>query len=246
MHPDPLEFLYRYHSNEDREIVALLASCLAYGKVSQILRSVESVLEAAGPSPVEFIEGSSEKALARSLAGFRHRFTTGEELGRLLVGIKRARLEHGSLNQCFTSGLEESDETVVGALGEFARNLSGHSGQACLFLLPDPNRGSACKRLNLFLRWLVRRDRVDPGGWRGVPRSKLVVPLDTHMYRAGLALGFTSRRSPGLRAALEISAGFRGIAPRDPVRYDFALTRLGIRDDASLDSFLARVDEAQC
>lgn len=246
MHPDPLEFLYRYSSASDREVVALVASCLAYGKVALILRSVESVLENMGSSPSEFVTGSTDAALARAFPGFKHRFTTGEELGRLLVGMKRALGQHGSLNACFTSGLGRRDETVTGALGEFTATLSGLSGQPCLFLLPDPARGSACKRLNLFLRWLVRKDRVDPGGWKGVPRSKLIVPLDTHMFKVGLALGFTSRRSPDLRAALEITSGFRGIVPDDPVRYDFALTRLGIRDDASFEGFISGIDQAQC
>ena len=245
VHPDPLEFLYRYSSAGDREVVALVASCLAYGKVALILRSVESVLENIGPSPSEFVTGSTDAVLARAFSGFKHRFTTGDELGRLLIGVKRAVDEHGSLNACFISGLGRRDETVTGALGEFTATLSGLSGQPCLFLLPEPVKGSACKRLNLFLRWLVRRDRVDPGGWTGVPCSKLVVPLDTHMYKVGRKMGFTSRKSADLRAALEITAGFRGIVPADPVRYDFALTRLGIRDDASLEGFFSEIDKAQ-
>jgi uncharacterized protein (TIGR02757 family) len=246
VHPDPLEFLYRYGSVRDREVVGLVSSCLAYGKVSLILRSVDSVLGEMGPSPYEFVTGSADPALRRAFAGFKHRFTTGEELGRLLVGVKRALGEHGSLNACFNAGLRRSDDTVVRALGEFTASLAGLSDQPCLFLLPDPARGSACKRLNLFLRWLVRKDRVDPGGWKGVSRSKLVVPLDTHMFKVGRELGFTSRRSADLKAALEITAGFRGIVPGDPVRYDFALTRLGIRDDASFEGFLSEVDQAQC
>ncbi len=246
MHPDPLEFLYRYRLARDREVAALVASCLAYGKVALILRSVESVLGEMGRSPHEFVTGSSDTALKKAFPGFKHRFTTGEELGGLMVGVKHALGEYGSLNACFTSGLRGTDETVLGALGAFSSALEGFSGRPCLFLLPHPARGSACKRLNLFLRWLVRKDEVDPGGWRGVSRSKLIVPLDTHMYRAGLALGFTSRRSPDLKASLEITSGFRGIVPADPVRYDFALTRLGIRDDASFESFLSGIDRAQC
>ena len=87
------------------------------------------------------------------------------------------------------------------------------------------------KRLNLFLRWMVRRDDVDPGGWDSVSRGRLVVPLDTHLFRIARTLGFTDRKSADLAAALEITDRFREIAPDDPVRYDFALTRLGIRAD---------------
>ena len=104
-------------------------------------------------------------------------------------------------------------------------------------LLPSPVAGSACKRLNLFLRWMVRRDEVDPGGWDHVPPSKLIVPLDIHMHRISLQLGLTGRKQANLKAACEITNAFRAIEPDDPVRYDFSLTRLGIRDDLTPDGF---------
>ena len=97
--------------------------------------------------------------------------------------------------------------------------------------MPCPEKGSACKRLNLFLRWMVRKDAVDPGGWDDIPRSMLIIPLDTHMFRVGKTLGLTSRNQAGLMAALDISAGFKQWSPDDPVKYDFALTRFGIRND---------------
>lgn len=242
MHPDPLEFLYEYESPGDREIVALLASSLAYGRVVLILRNVRVLLDAMGPSPAEFVVASSESYIMKSFPGFRHRFTTGEDVARLLLGARRALGEYGSLNRCFTAGMGGRDDDVVPALRAFSGELSGPSGGSRGFTLPDPEKGSACKRLNLFLRWLVRKDRVDPGGWRGVPRSKLVVPLDTHMYRAGRALGFTSRRGADLKAALEITEGFRRLSPRDPVRYDFALTRLGMRDGVKIAEYLSSID----
>ncbi len=198
-----------------------------------------------GPSPAGFVKESPPRSLARAFPGFKHRFTTGEELGRLLVGVRNALAARGSLNALFNEGIGECDDTVIPALSRFTSELTGLSGGSCDFLLPDPARGSACKRLNLYLRWMVRRDEVDPGGWKGIPLSALVIPLDTHMYRAGLRLRFTERRSADLRAALEITGGFRAIVPDDPVRYDFSLTRLGIRDDESLDAFLDKVDEAQ-
>jgi uncharacterized protein (TIGR02757 family) len=110
----------------------------------------------------------------------------------------------------------------------------------CGRLLADPRDKSACKRLNLYLRWMVRRDDVDPGGWEGVRPAQLVVPLDVHMHRIGRALGLTQRQQADCRTALEVTEAFRKISPEDPVKYDFALTRLGIRDDTNLDAFLAR------
>jgi uncharacterized protein (TIGR02757 family) len=233
VHPDPLEFLYDYEDIADREIAALVASSLAYGKVSQIIKSVAAVLERVGPSPAAFIRNSSSRSLEMKLSGFKHRMTAGQDLARVLAGAKAVIERYGSLNTCFASKMDEAHETVIPALSSFVAEISDESGGSCEFHLPSPDGGSACKRLNLFLRWLVRKDEVDPGGWEGVPSSRLVVPLDTHMHKICYKYGMTKRKQADLRAALEITARFREIEPDDPVKYDFALTRLGIREDAS-------------
>jgi uncharacterized protein (TIGR02757 family) len=88
--------------------------------------------------------------------------------------------------------------------------------------------------MNLFLRWMVRRDRVDPGGWDGIPCSNLIIPLDTHMHRISLALNLTKRKQANMNTALAITSCFKKIVPEDPVKYDFALTRLGIRGDLDI------------
>jgi uncharacterized protein (TIGR02757 family) len=245
VHPDPLEFLYEYPDPRDREVVGLVASALAFGRVSQILKSVSAVLSELGRSPREFIASTTARSLGGAFKGFKHRWTTGEDVSRMLAGVKNAIEEHGTLEACFRAGMKAGDRTVVPALESFSRELSGAEG-SCEYLLPSPERGSACKRMNLYLRWMVRHDEVDPGGWEGVPAAKLVVPLDTHMFRIGRALGFTSRRQADLRAAFEITTAFARIAPGDPVRYDFCLTRLGMRDNRALEEFLSEVDEMQC
>lgn len=234
VHPDPIEFLYRYRDGRDREIAALVASSLAYGRVAQILKSVGVVLDVMGPSPLRFLEAATPSSLKEGFQGFKHRFTTGCELAALLEGAKRVVTRYGSLQACFLAGLDEDHEDVLPALSHLAEALASCSDETCNSLLPLPRRGSACKRLNLFLRWLVREDRVDPGGWRRVPPSKLIVPLDTHMHRVAILLGMTKRKNGGLRTAVEITRAFRKIAPDDPVRYDFALTRLGIRKDLDM------------
>lgn len=232
VHPDPLEFLYDYDDPFDREVVGLIASSLAYGRVAQILKSVGNVLGLMGRRPVCFLQDKSETSLKRDFADFRHRFSTGEELAALLLGVKGVIERYGSLGRCFVSAIKQDDETVLPALSAFTKELND-AGQ-CGHLLPDPARRSACKRLNLFLRWMVRFDAVDPGGWEAVSAAKLIVPLDTHMHRIALALGATRRKTADMRTALEITDAFRQISPDDPVRYDFALTRLGIRDDMDL------------
>lgn len=239
VHPDPLEFLYDYPVPRDKEVVGLIASSLAYGRVTQILKSVSSVLERMDPSPSAFLLHSSPESLLSTFANFKHRFTTGQELAALLWRAKCVIEQHGSLHACFRACLNDNDDTILPALSAFVGEFNTCPSKKGKFsLLPSPSKGSACKRLNLFLRWMVRRDEVDPGVWSSVPASKLIVPLDTHMHRICRLLNLTKRRQADLHTAVDITRAFRTIAPEDPVRYDFALTRLGIRGDTDLVSFV--------
>lgn len=232
VYPDPLLFLYDHSSVEDREIVALIASSLAYGRVQQILKSVSTVLKRIGPSPFVFLKESSSVAIRRELKGFVHRFSTGEDLAALLIALKRVTAQMGSLQQAFSACFDPLDDTVLCVLDRFCKQVHDAAPSALGHLLPLPSRGSACKRLNLFLRWMVRKDAVDPGGWDMSP-ARLIVPLDVHMHRMGRWFGFTARKQADMRTALEVTRGFCKLVPEDPVRYDFALTRLGIRNDLS-------------
>ena len=229
--PDPLQFLYAYADPADREIVATLASGLAYGRVKMILRNVGTVLDHMKPSPSEFVRKTPDARLRRVFANFRHRFTGGEEIASLLGAIRRIVARHGSLRELFLASAQPEDETVLPALAKFVAELRANGGDGCPSLLSSPADGSACKRMNLMLRWLVRHDNVDPGGWEAVGAHRLVMPLDTHIHRICRELGLTQRRQADLRTALEVTAAFREIAPDDPTRYDFALSRLGIRKD---------------
>ncbi len=237
VHPDPLEFLYAYEDIRDREIAGLIASSLAYGRVAQILKSVSSVLDIMGESPYLFLHNSGKKSLAQNFNQFRHRFADGKNLAALLYGTQNVINKFGSLNKCFAEGLLTDHENIFSAMSFFAAELSsfdnipGH-------LIAKPEKGSACKRLNLFLRWMVRKDTVDPGGWKGIDKSKLIVPIDTHMHKIGILFGFTSRKQANMKTAIEITEGFKKFSPKDPVKYDFALTRFGIRDDMDIASLL--------
>jgi hypothetical protein len=204
VHPDPLQFLYAYEDLRDREIVAFVASSLAYGRVSQIIKSISSVIERMTPSPWVFLHKASPERIRRTFSGFKHRFTTDENL---------------------------CAKTIFPALCAFTEELAASADGPLHHLVPSPDKGSACKRLNLFLRWMVRQDEVDPGGWTNVSPSKLIVPVDTHMHRVSLFVGFTRRKQADLGAAMEITECFKAMAPEDPVKYDFSLTRLGIRGD---------------
>lgn len=236
--PDPLQFLYAYPGLRDRAIVGLIAASLAFGNVKQIIRSVSAVLDRM-PSPAQFLEDTSRSKLDRTFAGFRHRYATDNELVALLWGIREAIAVHGSLGQAFADKLRRDDEGILPPLTRFVHELAALGQLSRNYLLPDPARGSACKRLHLYLRWMVRQDAVDPGGWTCLTPDRLVVPLDTHMHRIGLRLGLTRRNQADARTALEITDAFRRFTPGDPVRYDFSLTRLGIRSDAEPERFFA-------
>jgi len=237
VHPDPLEFLYNYDDPEDREIVGIIASCFAYGSVWQILKTVRAIMERID-SPKQFLMTVSHSTLLDIFRECKYRFTTGEELATMLFGVKRVIEDFGSLQECFLQGYDTKHENILNGATFLVRELSSVFNGRPRSLLPSPQAGSACKRINLFLRWMVRNDAVDPGGWDKVCRSKLIIPMDVHMGRICRSLKLTSRKQSDLKAALEVTEAFRKIEPADPVRYDFCLTRLGIRDDLTPDTFL--------
>jgi len=233
--PDPLQFLYKYPSLQNREIVALIAASLAYGRVSQILKSVQVVLESTAPSPQSFIMGKKDCEVRKIFKDFKHRFTTGEDIADLFSGIKSALKKYGSLEACFRSGYSSDDKNIIPALNKFSEEICQFFPEGKSYLIPAPQRGSACKRPMLFLRWMIRKDEVDIGGWNTVPESKLIIPLDTHMHKIAIKFGLTSRKNADLKSAIEITESFAELNPKDPVKYDFALTRFGIRDDMKIE-----------
>lgn len=244
IHPDPLEFVYRYDDTGDREIAGLIGAALAYGRVAMILRSVDGVLSPMGTSPRDYLLSESPAAIARGAGGVKHRWTTGAEIAQLLLGIRSTLEGHGSLGRCFAARVEPGAENVLPALAGFVDTLRGDSPPSSL--LSDPRRGSACKRLLLYLRWMVRADSVDPGCWADldIGADRLVVPLDTHMHHMALALGATRRRQANMKTALDVTKFFSAIDSADPLRFDFALTRLGIRAELSPESWLASAGAA--
>lgn len=227
--PDPLEVVLRYRDPRDQEVAGLVSALLAYGGVQVIVRNATVVLDRLGPSPAEAVRRGNPAGWVRLFRVFRHRWTTGTEIAGLLRGMQILLKKHGSLNAAFLAASQKDDDTVLPALRTWASDLVAAGGAGCQTLVPDPAHGSACKRLFLYLRWMVRHDAVDPGAWSGIPASRLIVPLDVHMHRAALHLRLTRRRAADLRTALEVTAAFRRLCPEDPVRWDFALTRAAMR-----------------
>lgn len=238
--PDPLQFVFRYDTDENREIAALVASSFAYGNVKQILKTLDKVFSVLGQNPKEFLLRCDKKQLNKAFKNFKYRFTDGEEAVNLLLAIKDTVKKYGSLENCFYE-FYRIDKDYVSALRKFAAHLRSYGKMDTL--IPNPAKGSALKRLNLCLRWCVRRDAVDAGCWHKIPPATLLVPLDVHMHRAALAFGLTKRKQADLKSAREISGKFAKFCPDDPIKYDFCLTRFGIREDMKETDLLDAADK---
>ncbi|MCC6163929.1 MAG: TIGR02757 family protein [Acidobacteria bacterium] len=236
---DPVQFVRRYDDPRDREIVAALASGLAFGRLASVLASIERVLALIGSHPAAYLSSMDVRDARASLAPVVHRWTRGDDIVALLVVLRDLVDRFGSLEGAFLAGDDSSSEDVASGLEAFCaaacavdvREAYGGARKDRLgvhYFFPRPSLGSACKRLNLFVRWMVRQDAVDPGGWSGVSRARLVIPLDTHTIRVGRCLRLTHYTSPGWRMAADITATLRRIDPVDPVRYDFSLCHMSM------------------
>ncbi len=238
--PDPLEFVRRQTTDADREVVGLVASALAYGNVKQIKRSIARVADLLGERPASAIDRLDPREARRALGRFKHRFNDARDVACLLYYVRQMRAEAGSVEAFFLRGHAPQAPEVGEALASFsARALAlDHGGlypgrrlpasAGVRFFFPSPRDGSPCKRLNLYLRWMVRRDGVDLGVWRGVDPSALVIPLDAHIFTIARRVGLTRYRSAGWPMALDITRRLRRLDPSDPVKYDFAFHRMGL------------------
>ncbi len=235
---DPVHIVRRFASRDDREVVGFCAAALAFGRVASVLQSIESLLAVMGPAPASFVRGFDPARHAARMRPLVHRWIRGSDLAALMLILQRMLRESGSIEGFFLQGDDASSPDVGPALDSFStRALETDLRPAygvrqprpgvCYFF-PRPSAGSACKRLNLFLRWMVRHDRVDLGVWSKVRPGQLIVPLDTHVIRVGQCLRLTTLKSPGWRMAADITAALRAIDPDDPVKYDFSICHLGM------------------
>lgn len=226
---DPAHFPHRYAGARDREAAAFVAALLSYGNAKQISRSVQTVLGVLGKRPYEALLHAKPRRWSGDLENFRHRFTGGADLAHVLQILGKILREHRSLEQLFLKGYRRKNmrESLAGFVEAFYARSSERG--RLKHLLPSPRNGSACKRLNMFLRWMVRGDDgVDLGLWKGVRAADLVMPLDTHVARFGRLFGLSKRKSEDWRMAEEITGGLRAFCPDDPVRYDFAIAWAGV------------------
>jgi uncharacterized protein (TIGR02757 family) len=239
---DPIHIVRRYSRDDDREVVGFVAAALAFGRVASVMQSIERVLAIAGPRPAAYVRAFEPRRHAPAFASVVHRWTRGPDLVALVWVMRQMIDTAGSIEGFFADQFDAAASDVEHALDSFsARALAldldaaygkqrgrAKSRLGVCYFFPRPSAGSGCKRLNLFLRWMVRRDALDLGVWTRVPPAKLIVPLDTHVIRVGRCLRLTNYVSPGWPMARQITASLRELDPDDPVKYDFALCHLGM------------------
>jgi uncharacterized protein (TIGR02757 family) len=229
--PDPVLVARRYREPYS----ALVCALFAYGTAELIVHFLDSL---------DFsLLDMDEAAITQVLSSHYYRFQNSRDISEFFITISRLKRET-DLETVFLKGYLPQQNVICGinAVIEKMRGLNPYKSRGYDFLIGktvEKARGaSALKRWMMFLRWMVRSDEVDPGGWDGLPASALVVPLDTHMYQIASGRGFTSRKQANLKAALEITEHFRQINPEDPVKYDFVLTRFGIRAELDRNSLM--------
>ena len=225
---DPLQIPHRFSRKEDIEIGGFLTATIAWGNRKSIIKSAQRMMELLEGSPYEFVMGYSENELSR-LSPFVHRTFNGSDLLFFVSALRRIYSDHGGLEGVLTNNsTANSTQPALVALKRIFFEVP-HPERSRKHL-PDPGAGSAAKRLNMFLRWMVRKDQrgVDFGLWPGIPPSRLSCPLDVHSGNVARRLGLLNRKQNDARAVAELDARLRGMDPNDPVKYDFALFGLGV------------------
>lgn len=235
---DPIQVVRRYPHVADREVIAFVAAGLAFGRVTSVVNSIETVCAVLGPEPAAFVRRFEPERDAARLLPIVHRWIRGRDIVALLWMLRVMIEDAGSIEAWYARGWRDTHVDVSESLESFSERAREIDVTPAYGRVPDapgvyfffsrPSSGGACKRLNLFLRWMVRRDGVDPGGWQTPLPGQLVIPLDTHTIRTGRCLRLTARTSPGWKMAAEITASLRTCDPHDPVRYDFSLCHIGM------------------
>jgi uncharacterized protein (TIGR02757 family) len=228
---DPICIPRAFTKKEDIEIAGFFAAIFAWGNRTTIINKSKELMQLMHNNPHEFVLHHTEKDLRR-LETFKHRTFNSTDLLYCIEFFKQHYTKHKSLEAAFTIGMHKKDTTIENGLNGFYRYF---------FSLPDipgrtrkhiaaPEKNSSCKRLNMYLRWMVRNDAngVDFGIWKNISPSQLVIPLDVHVTRVAKQLNILQAKQSNWQAALELTAYLRTLDKQDPVKYDFALFSMGV------------------
>lgn len=229
---DPIQIPHRYSLKEDIEIASLLTCTIAWGQRISIIRNAGRLMDLMDNSPNEFITGSSQKEWAR-FAGFVHRTFQPADLFYFLDAIRHIYADIGGLETVFSEGYRKGSvyEAIIHFRTVF---LAWEPLQRTGKHVSNPEKGSAAKRLNLFLMWMCRPDDlgIHFGLWDFIPASELMIPLDIHVGRVARQLGILERKTNDWKAASELTGVLKEFDPNDPVKYDFSLFGTGLENKA--------------
>jgi uncharacterized protein (TIGR02757 family) len=226
---DPVQIPHRFEKKEDIEISSFLTATISWGRRTMIIEKAGELTGLLQNNPYEFLMNASKTDIHR-FSGFQYRTFKDEDAGYFIFSLQNIYKNYGGLHALFTKAYYNSGN-LKGALATFREVfLSKHPQQRTLKHVADVNRGSAAKRLNMFLRWMVRTDNngVDFGIWEDIPSSALMMPLDVHTGNVARKLGLLSRNQNDWKAVEELTRNLRKMDPDDPVKYDFALFGLGV------------------
>ena len=217
--------------------MGFIASIFAYGNVTQIINSIERIKTIVGKKPHKYIIKFSTKDY-EDFKGLKHRFYTEADIINLFLVMSRVYKTYVSLKNLFLHCYNPNEQNLKNAISKFSdhfieiiKEIIGQKkvSSGLKFMFPKPEKGSACKRMNLFLRWMVRKDELDFGLWDEIPASKLIIPVDTHIAKICTSLKLTTRKNVSWNMAEEITENLKKFDPVDPVKYDFALCHIGMR-----------------
>lgn len=235
LEPDPLQFLHLFNDETDIELVGLIASIFAYGNVKQIENTLKKLISVFRGKPYLFICNLDSKKQEK-LNGIKHRFYSVDDVKKLHIILSKELKKYKSIRQIFLQGYNVSDENVKNGISNFSNHFIksfietfGEVSDGIKFMFPLPEKGSACKRMNLYLRWMVRNDELDFGLWNEISASKLVMPVDTHIARISRKLNLTKRKNADWKMAEDITLKLKRFDADDPIKYDFAICHIGIR-----------------
>ncbi len=224
---DPIQIPYIFSLKEDIEISAFLTSIISWGNRKMIINNANKLISIMGNSPYDFIINANEKHINR--ISFVHRTFNSYDLKFFIFSLKNIYLNHGGLERVFL--LKRNEDKMFESINRFREIFfSIEYPKRTLKHISNPLKKSSCKRINMFLRWMVRDCNVDLGLWKNIPTSKLSCPLDTHSLRISQKLGLIKRKYNDIITLNELDKNLRLFDPNDPVKYDFALFGLGVEN----------------
>jgi uncharacterized protein (TIGR02757 family) len=230
---DALAPALRFQDPSDKEFASFLCSILAYGKIVQIKRSIHAVLDSMGDRPVVWLKKQNDISFKKHLKNWKHRFNDSHDMLIMLLILQKIYSKHGSIEKFLNPSQYQNSADLLLAIRENFYSLIPKNKKpknSFHFFIPDPKLGSASKRMNLWLKWMVRDTEPDLGLWKSFSKSKLIVPLDTHVFKQAKALQITTRNTADLQTAIEITEFLKRMDHLDPTRFDFALCHLSINN----------------